>query len=114
MQDMKKAEEINRLADELRDLNEQYQAHKFKYYFEYDGVIQSLQTALRVMGESLCCERPAELPRNVPWCTRVSEGAGDEVAPFVFDAAMDLEDYEQMQRSIEADRQRHKEPCYGR
>lgn len=103
MQDNRKAEEISRLLLQIATQNSSYSIQNAKYYFDYDTVLQKLQEALDHIENTLCCERPDNLPEEIPWCDRVASDCSEEINPYVYAGMMTAEEYKQMHEQREQD-----------
>lgn len=101
-----KTKRIKNLCWELEWLNQGYgeQIDTHKGSFDYDGVIQLLQQAVALVGDTATFERPDNLPKDIPWCPTPWCGADDDVDPHVYDGSMTPEDYEMMHVAMEKDR----------
>lgn len=108
MQDMEKAEEINRAILELSGLNHTYQLQAAKYFFDYNKVLGLLYGARKAIEDSLCCECPEKFPNNLPWCGEVPTECTEEPDPCTMGAVVSDEDYALMHLHLDEDRRRAK------
>lgn len=107
MQDMEKAEKINALLAQLFKLNTKYQVRKEQYFFDYDSVISALEDVVDKIEGTLMCERPHDLPTDIPWCERAWDD-GEEFNPYVYDRTMSIKDYKLMHQNISEDRRKRR------
>ncbi len=102
MYNKEKIERISELLQELQTGNTAYDDPAIAYHYDYDRVIQSLEQAKETMEQSVRCPRPKDLPKDIPWSERLSQGADDEdFNPYVYDGTMSPEDYDKMRENYE-------------
>lgn len=96
MQNKDKIRIITNLINEIKSSNNEYSDEIKGIYFDYEGVIELLQSANEMIRKTVRCPKPKNIPEDIPWSE--SMDVEDEFDPYVYNGNMSVKDFREAQR----------------